>query len=229
MAARYHLSGPWPMTMRSAAHIADSARVPIALDAACAASRTSSSGSCSGAGVPDGGKTARSSRPADSNSLMHQMARFGTGSQAGLPVLLAQRNPWSAGLSAVRRAVAGAPECASRADRVSGFAGRSGCHWLAGLAGPHDAGFVGQHDHLDPVAQSELGQDAGDVAFHRGIAEVQPPAIRRWTSPWPPPPPQARGGSAGRPSQQPRRPGWACGRSPRPGGGRSRGPAAPRP
>ncbi len=76
---------------------------------------------------------------------------------------------------AVRRAVAGAPERAWRADRVSSFAGRSGCHWLAGLAGPHDAGFVGQHDHLDPVAQSEFGQDAGDVAFHRGITEVEPP------------------------------------------------------
>jgi len=35
---------------------------------------------------------------------------------------------------------------------------------LVGAAWPYDAGFVCEDDYLDPVAQSELGQDAGDVA-----------------------------------------------------------------
>jgi hypothetical protein len=32
--------------------------------------------------------------------------------------------------------------------------------------------FVGEDHHLDPVAQSELGQHAGDVAFHRGATRT---------------------------------------------------------
>ena len=42
-----------------------------------------------------------------------------------------------------------------------------------GVAGSDDAGFVGEDDGLYPVAEVEFGEDAGDVAFHGGVAEVE--------------------------------------------------------
>lgn len=105
--------------------------------------------------------------------------RPGCGADAGLCAELAGGHAGSGDLPpqvtlSVQRAVAGVPhhgyERASRADRVVVSAGHFGCQCLAGLAGPHYAGFVGEDDDLHPVAQSELGQDAGDVAFHGGIA-----------------------------------------------------------
>ena len=37
--------------------------------------------------------------------------------------------------------------------------------------------FVGEDDGLDAVAEVELGEDAGDVALHGGLAEVEVAAI----------------------------------------------------
>ena len=45
---------------------------------------------------------------------------------------------------------------------------------LVGAAGSSYAGLVGEDDHLDPVAQAELGQDASDVAFTVASLRVQP-------------------------------------------------------
>jgi hypothetical protein len=58
------------------------------------------------------------------------------------------------------------------------------CSWLfaclrflawcpGGFAGAGDAGFVGEDYDLHAVSESELGEDAGDVAFHGGFAEVE--------------------------------------------------------
>ena len=52
-------------------------------------------------------------------------------------------------------------------------AASSGLDCLAGAARSCYAGFVGEDDHLDPVAQAELGHDADYVTFHCGVAEVQ--------------------------------------------------------
>ena len=46
----------------------------------------------------------------------------------------------------------------------------AGCLALRFCAGPDDAGFVGEHDGLDAVAQAELGQHAGDVGLDRRAA-----------------------------------------------------------
>src|SRR5271155_342685 len=40
-------------------------------------------------------------------------------------------------------------------------------------AWPDDAVFVGEHRDLDAVAQVQLGEDAGNVAFYGGVAEVE--------------------------------------------------------
>src|SRR6266702_2847835 len=40
-------------------------------------------------------------------------------------------------------------------------------------AGLDEAGFVGQHHHLDPVGQGELGQDPADVRLHGGLGDEQ--------------------------------------------------------
>jgi hypothetical protein len=40
---------------------------------------------------------------------------------------------------------------------------------LGGLAGDYGAGFVGQDDGLDAVAQAQLGQQVTDVRFDRGF------------------------------------------------------------
>src|SRR5580704_12138793 len=45
---------------------------------------------------------------------------------------------------------------------------RSAAAWL------DDAMFVGVDDNLHPVPQPELGEDAGDVALHGGLAEAEP-------------------------------------------------------
>ena len=42
-----------------------------------------------------------------------------------------------------------------------------------GVARGDEAGFVGEHDGVDPVAQVELAQDALDVRFDGGLAEDQ--------------------------------------------------------
>ncbi len=42
-----------------------------------------------------------------------------------------------------------------------------------GRAWPHDASLVGEDDYLHAVAQAELGEDAGDVAFHGCLTEVE--------------------------------------------------------
>jgi hypothetical protein len=43
---------------------------------------------------------------------------------------------------------------------------------LAGFCFRHyQAGLVGEHDRLSPVAESEFGEDAGDVGFHGRFAE----------------------------------------------------------
>jgi hypothetical protein len=39
--------------------------------------------------------------------------------------------------------------------------------WLVAVAGAHEAGFVGEDDGLDAVAEVELLQDAGDVGLGR--------------------------------------------------------------
>ena len=44
---------------------------------------------------------------------------------------------------------------------------------LSGVAWGDEAGFVGEHDGVDPVAQVELAQDALDVRFDGGLAEDQ--------------------------------------------------------
>ncbi len=41
-------------------------------------------------------------------------------------------------------------------------------------ARPHDALLVGEDRDLHPVAQAQLGQDAGNVALDGGLAEVEP-------------------------------------------------------
>src|SRR5260370_1948481 len=46
--------------------------------------------------------------------------------------------------------------------------------WRSTVTGPYDAVFVGVYGDLHPVAQIELGEDAGDVALDGGLAEVEP-------------------------------------------------------
>jgi hypothetical protein len=43
---------------------------------------------------------------------------------------------------------------------------------VGSAAGRDHAGFVGEHDRLNAVAQAELGQDAGDVRLHRCLGQV---------------------------------------------------------
>jgi hypothetical protein len=40
-------------------------------------------------------------------------------------------------------------------------------------AGADDSAFVGEDDDLDAVAEVELGEDAGDMAFDGRVAEVE--------------------------------------------------------
>jgi hypothetical protein len=44
-----------------------------------------------------------------------------------------------------------------------------------GRAGVEEAGFVGEHDGLDPVAEIELLQDVGDVRLDGGAARLSYP------------------------------------------------------
>ena len=46
--------------------------------------------------------------------------------------------------------------------------------WQGPVTGPDDAVFVGVDGDLHPVAQIELGEDAGDVALDGGLAEIEP-------------------------------------------------------
>jgi hypothetical protein len=42
---------------------------------------------------------------------------------------------------------------------------------LVPLAGPYDAGFVGEHHRLHATADAELGQEVAHVGLHRGLAD----------------------------------------------------------
>jgi hypothetical protein len=44
---------------------------------------------------------------------------------------------------------------------------------LVALPWGDDARLVGEHDRLDPVAEAELHEDAGDVSLHRRLAHDQ--------------------------------------------------------
>src|SRR5260370_22938784 len=62
---------------------------------------------------------------------------------------------------------------------VHGFDSRLRLPYLAARlrgrphARPDQAGLVGQDDHLNPVAQAELGQDPADVRLDRRLGHVQ--------------------------------------------------------
>ena len=49
------------------------------------------------------------------------------------------------------------------------------CPGGSGLLGGDQPGVVGEDDCLDAVAEPEFAQQAGDVAFHGGLADVQAP------------------------------------------------------
>jgi len=111
----------------------DSARVPMALEAASTASRTSSSGAwladcqpCSRA-VRDGGKTARSSPSPRSNSLTHQINGSGRSGRCLCGELRRQRR-LTCCRSGLLRQLAGGIEAKVVADELTtdGRASRSG-------------------------------------------------------------------------------------------------------
>src|ERR1700733_10685138 len=48
-------------------------------------------------------------------------------------------------------------------------AGTANYPYASGRAGLHQAGLVGEHDRLHPVAQAQLGQDPADVRLDRRL------------------------------------------------------------